>query len=153
MMNKNEEDLLYPDQNNNFLQMDNSQILGHDPFRGVNTSMNMMNSTTRSMARPLNDDTISCTSEISYQQDSSNTSFRKDRKVSDMPSNSDLHNILRSTSPNFDAKDPKAHAEWLHSQGFEARKRGDFQLAIECYSKALEIFPNHFKVNQDLFTW
>lgn len=149
MMSKNEEDLLYPDQNNNYLQMDNSQFLANDPFRATNNSLNIMNSTTRSMNKPLNDDAISCSSEISYQQDSSNTSFRlKDRKVSDQPMPKDFDNILRGSSPlpQIDTKDPKAYAEWLHAQGFEARKKGDFPLAIECYTKALEIFPNHFKV-------
>jgi len=146
MSNKNEEDLLYPDQNNNFLQMDNSQFLANDPFRATNNSMNFMNSTTRSMTKPMNDDTISCSSEISYQQDSSNSSFRmKDRKGYDVSNSNDLSNILRGQSPQLDPKDPKARAEWLHAQGFEARKRGDFPLAIDCYTKALEIFPNHFK--------
>jgi len=148
MSNKGEEDLLYPDQNNNFLQMDNSQFMGNDPFRVTNNSMHFMNSTTRSMSKPLNDDTISCSSEISYQQDSSNASFRKDRKISDVPISGDLSNILRGASPQLDSKDPKARAEWFHAQGFEARKKGDFVLAIECYSKALEIFPNHFKVSK-----
>jgi len=32
-----------------------------------------------------------------------------------------------------------------HSQGYAARKKGDYQTAIEFYSMALEIFPNHFK--------
>ena len=146
MSNKGEEDLLYPDQNNNFLQMDNSQFLANDPFRATNNSMHFMNSTTRSMSKPLNDDTISCSSEISYQQDSSNTSFRKDRKISDIPNSADLSNILRGASPLLDPKDPKAKAEWYHAQGFEARKKGDLVLAIECYSKALEMFPSHFKV-------
>jgi tetratricopeptide (TPR) repeat protein len=32
-----------------------------------------------------------------------------------------------------------------HSQGWEARKRQDFKGAIELYSKALELNPQHFK--------
>jgi len=145
MLNKGEEDLLYPDQNNNFMQMDNSQLLGNDPFRVTNNSMNIMSSTTRSMAKPLNDDTISCSSEMSYNQDVNNNSFRyKDKKS--MDNQSDLHNILKGTSPNSDMKDPKAQAEWFHAQGFEARKRGDFNHAIDCYSRALDMYPNHFKV-------
>lgn len=35
----------------------------------------------------------------------------------------------------------KQQAEALHQQGYAARKQGDYQLAIEYYSKALEIMP------------
>ena len=33
----------------------------------------------------------------------------------------------------------------FHSQGYAARKKGDYKQAIEFYSQALEVMPNHFK--------
>lgn len=50
---------------------------------------------------------------------------------------------MNSSNPEFAAK--KQQAEMYHSQGYAARKKGDYQTAIEFYSMALEIFPNHFK--------
>lgn len=40
----------------------------------------------------------------------------------------------------------KKEAEVFHGLGYEARKKGDYVSAINHYSKALEIFPQHFKV-------
>ena len=39
----------------------------------------------------------------------------------------------------------KAQAETYHAQGYAARKKSDYKLAIQLYSKALEIYPYHFK--------
>lgn len=39
----------------------------------------------------------------------------------------------------------KKEAEALHSQGYAARKQGDYKSAILYYSKALEVLPSHFK--------
>lgn len=39
----------------------------------------------------------------------------------------------------------KKEAELLHSQGYAARKKGDYNLAINYYTKALEVLPSHFK--------
>lgn len=36
-------------------------------------------------------------------------------------------------------------AEWCHTQGFEARKTGDFNTAIEFYTISLQYYPYHFK--------
>jgi tetratricopeptide (TPR) repeat protein len=39
----------------------------------------------------------------------------------------------------------KKEAEGLHSQGYAARKKGDYQTAIVKYTQALEVLPTHFK--------
>ena len=39
----------------------------------------------------------------------------------------------------------KAQAEVFHAQGYAARKQSDYNLAIQLYSKALDIYPYHFK--------
>ena len=39
----------------------------------------------------------------------------------------------------------KQQAESYHAQGYAARKRSDYITAIDLYSKALEIYPYHFK--------
>lgn len=39
----------------------------------------------------------------------------------------------------------KQQAEMFHSQGYNARKKGDYHMAIDFYSKALEALPTHFK--------
>ena len=48
-----------------------------------------------------------------------------------------------------ESKDPvplnPIKAEQLHAQGFEARKAGDFQTAIDLYTQALSLQPQHFK--------
>ena len=41
----------------------------------------------------------------------------------------------------------KQKAEIFHSQGFEARKRGEYNKAIDLYTKAIEIMPSHFKAH------
>jgi tetratricopeptide (TPR) repeat protein len=138
MMNRGEEDLLNPiEQNNNFLHVDNSQIIGNDHLRTSLNSFNGTTSTTRSAFKPVaTDDTISCSSEVSYQD--GHSSFKQSKKMEQ----SELNQMLKTPS---EITNPKAKAEWYHSQGFEARKKGEFHLAIEYYTKALEIIPNHFK--------
>ena len=39
----------------------------------------------------------------------------------------------------------KQAAEQFHARGYDARKKGDYELAIQQYSEALQIFPHHFK--------
>lgn len=39
----------------------------------------------------------------------------------------------------------KQQAETYHSKGYQARKSGDYTLAIEYYSQALQVHPQHFK--------
>ena len=39
----------------------------------------------------------------------------------------------------------KAQADELHAKGYEARKKSDYQTAIDFYSKALNVLPTHFK--------
>jgi len=39
----------------------------------------------------------------------------------------------------------KAQAETFHAQGYAARKQSDYKTAISLYTKALEIYPYHFK--------
>jgi len=39
----------------------------------------------------------------------------------------------------------KQQAEVFHAQGYAARKLSDYSLAIDLYTKALEIYPYHFK--------
>lgn len=39
----------------------------------------------------------------------------------------------------------KKEAEGLHSQGYAARKKGDYETAIIFYTRALEVLPTHFK--------
>ena len=143
MMNRGEEDLLNPlEQNNNFLHVDNSQIILNDPMRNSTNSINGNTSTTRSMVKPMinNDDTISCSSEAGYNEGNNSFKIQSTKKMenSEMKGLAQIPNDLNTT---------KSRAEWYHTQGFEARKRGEFPLAIEYYSKALEIYPNHFKVN------
>jgi Tetratricopeptide repeat. len=138
-----EEDFLNPEaQNNNYLHIDNSQFMTND-LRG-NSFANGMNSTTRSFFKNGHDDTISVSSDVSFQETGNSTLKPKERR-SDF---SEVGDTLRSSLQSFkgDSKDLKAKAEWYHAQGFEARKRGDFLLAIEYYTKALELVPNHFKV-------
>jgi len=139
--NRGEEDLLYPEQQNNFMQMDNSQLMTNDLRVNMANSTPGMNSTTRSLVKNINDDTISCTSELSYQDQQMLSGKKNDRRLNDGV----LSEQMRKAQ--VDSKDAKTRAEWFHSQGFEARKRGDFNLAIEYYTKALEIYPTHFKVN------
>ena len=140
MVNR-EEDLLNPiEQNNNFLHVDNSQILINDHMRNSTNSFNGLASTTRSMIKPMivNDDAISCSSEVSYNDGSS---FKQSKKFDFIDNTKHLAQIPSEIN------NSKAKAEWYHTQGFEARKRGEFQLAIDYYAKALEIYPNHFKVS------
>ena len=47
--------------------------------------------------------------------------------------------------PQAPSSELKKKAESFHAQGYTARKNGDFQAAISLYSKALEIYPHHFK--------
>ena len=42
-------------------------------------------------------------------------------------------------------EDEKKQADEYHAKGYEARKKSDYQTAIQFYTKALEIMPNHFK--------
>ena len=39
----------------------------------------------------------------------------------------------------------KQQAEASHTKGYQARKQGDYNLAIQYYTQALEIYPYHFK--------
>lgn len=39
----------------------------------------------------------------------------------------------------------KQSAEQFHARGYDARKKGDYMTAIEQYTEALAILPNHFK--------
>ena len=39
----------------------------------------------------------------------------------------------------------KAQAETFHAKGYAARKQSDYKTAIALYTKALEIYPYHFK--------
>jgi len=39
----------------------------------------------------------------------------------------------------------KAQAEKFHAEGYAARKQSDYKTAIALYTKALEIYPYHFK--------
>jgi tetratricopeptide (TPR) repeat protein len=39
----------------------------------------------------------------------------------------------------------KKEAEYLHSEGYAARKNGDYNAAIMFYTKALDVLPTHFK--------
>ena len=57
--------------------MDNSLIIGNDALRNSHNSFHLTNSTTRSITRTNNDDTISCSSEISYQENSFKLNPRK----------------------------------------------------------------------------
>ena len=141
LMNR-EEDLLNPmEQNNNFLHVDNSQILINDPMRNSTNSLN--GTTNRSMIKPtvVNDDTLSCSSVVSYNDGNNNNSNFKQSKKFDL--GDEMKHLAQIPS---EINTSKAKAEWYHTQGFEARKRGEFQLAIAYYAKALEIYPNHFKV-------
>ena len=53
-------------------------------------------------------------------------------------------NISQNLIQNSNIKKNK-EADYLHSQGWEARKKMDFKRAIDLYSKAIEIDPQHFK--------
>ena len=144
MMNR-EEDLLNPmEQNNNFLHADNSQILINDQRRNSTNSLNGATSTAMPMIKVaiVNDDTISCSSEVSYNDGNNNNSSFKQSKKFDFGDK--MKHLAQIPS---EINNSKAKAEWYHTQGFEARKQGEFQLAIDYYAKALEIYPNHFKVN------
>ncbi len=39
----------------------------------------------------------------------------------------------------------KEQAEECHSKGYEARKKGDYQKAIDFYTESIKLMPNHFK--------
>jgi tetratricopeptide (TPR) repeat protein len=39
----------------------------------------------------------------------------------------------------------KQSADWLHTQGYNARKQGDLNTAIYYYTEALKVNPSHFK--------
>ena len=39
----------------------------------------------------------------------------------------------------------KQKADQLHAKGYEARKRSDYETAIDYYTQALQILPTHFK--------
>lgn len=39
----------------------------------------------------------------------------------------------------------KKQADDFHAKGYEARKKSDYQTAIQYYTRALEIMPKHFK--------
>lgn len=146
-MNRGEEDFLNPlEQKAKYLDMDNSLLVTNDPLRSSHTSFHLNNSTNRSINRINNDDTISCSSEISYQENSFKVS---NRKASEFAFENASERVKHPEGQHN--SNPKSKAEWYHSQGFEARKRGDFLLAIEYYSKALEILPSHFKVSSEAF--
>ena len=49
-------------------------------------------------------------------------------------------------SSKTDAK-PAKLADQYHDKGFKSRKTGNFEEAIKMYSRALEICPDHHKVN------
>jgi Flp pilus assembly protein TadD len=53
--------------------------------------------------------------------------------------------LSRTDSSKKASSEQLKQAEMYHSQGWEARKRQDFKGAIELYSKALELNPQHFK--------
>ena len=42
-------------------------------------------------------------------------------------------------------RETKQRADWLHDQGYQAWKKGDFNSAIRLYTEALQILPTHFK--------
>lgn len=135
-MNRTEEDLLNPqEQKAKFLEMDNSLVIGNDHLRNSNNSFHMTNTTNRSLLRN-NDDSISCSSENNHNDSSYKLKYGEFAHES-------MRERLNHPDPQLE---PKAKAEWYHAQGFEARKKGNFQLAIEYYTKALEIIPTHFKV-------
>ena len=54
-----------------------------------------------------------------------------------------MKNVTKGNIPS----EIKQNAEWYHTQGFEARKKGEFKLAIDLYTKAIEIMPSHFKAH------
>lgn len=39
----------------------------------------------------------------------------------------------------------RSEAEKYHTEGFSARKQGDYDRAIDLYTQALKILPVHFK--------
>lgn len=138
-LNRGEEDFLNPqDHKTKYLEMDNSLLMNNDPLRNTNSSFHLTNTTNRSLTRLNNDDTISCTSEVSCHDSSFKVHPGKHDYGYDMGKER-----MKHPDAHFD---DKYKADWYHSQGFEARKRGDFHLAIEYYTKSLEIFPTHFKV-------
>lgn len=59
--------------------------------------------------------------------------------------NSSVHSQNASPAHPSQYKTHKKEAESLHSQGYAARKKGDYKSAIFYYSKALEVLPTHFK--------
>eukprot|EP00981_Chlorochromonas_danica_P002029 scaffold413_cov176-Ochromonas_danica.AAC.25 len=60
---------------------------------------------------------------------------------------SNIDDRMRKTSPvrSRHGQDNEKVANDYHAKGYAYRKEGDFNRAIECYTQALQIFPQHFK--------
>ncbi len=61
------------------------------------------------------------------------------------PSQNVNQSQIDKQSVNGPTGEKKQLAEQYHSHGYAARKKGDYQTAIQFYSKALEVWPQHFK--------
>ncbi|KRX08960.1 hypothetical protein PPERSA_08163 [Pseudocohnilembus persalinus] len=71
----------------------------------------------------------------------------RDQVLDNTSENSLYESSSKKLNQSYSAAENKQMAEQYHSQGFEARKKGNFKLAIQFYTKALEIMPTHFKAH------
>lgn len=87
----------------------------------------------------------SCIQQQQLQRTNSNGSLHKASSMRLGEESLAELSLSRADSSKKASSEQIKQAELLHSQGWEARKRQDFRLAIELYSKALEHNPLHFK--------
>lgn len=85
--------------------------------------------------------------------DSMESALDDGRPRAPTPNNISMHALRNSTNTSSSAAEGDADgnkkdnelADEYHAQGYAARKQNDFPAAIECYSRALQVCPNHFK--------
>lgn len=85
---------------------------------------------------------------FSNQQNASKAARERSMNSSLDFKHGDLSTLNQIGSQNIDSAEQqkkKQLAEQLHAKGYDARKKGDYDMAISQYTEALKIMPNHFK--------